>query len=305
MWMDGGSAMADCNVAASSLRLSSCGSWASLCCPPSFLCPLSCAALHCSFTTAAGLPTSSQLLAGVEEGLALLLHPPQYQQYQHAVSQLVTGLVHALHGIPPGSQALRARAEAALQQHIFMPLAAALQRLRGLAELAPGGSPAAVPAHQLRGAVWHLHAALHQVQALLNALESYSGEPAAAASGDGDGTAAAAAQLAGVSHAAACAFLSCWGQLAEVCAWCQLGGTAAGGGAAAPATAGLAALQRELYAEAAHCLSSCISLGAPGAFEQALPSFADSVATCFFLPGVYVGDLNQLQMPDVARPCIS
>lgn len=66
--------------------------------------------------------------------MALLQAPAwrQHSQYQDAQCQLVTGLVHALHGIPPGDAALRTAAEAAVQQAIFAPLAAALQELAGL-----------------------------------------------------------------------------------------------------------------------------------------------------------------------------
>lgn len=230
----------------------------------------------------------------------------RYQQYQDAHCQLVTGLVHALHGIPPGESGLRAAAEAAVQRAVFAPLGAALQEVAAAAAATGALSGVRPPqtlaaAAQQRAALVRLHVALRQLQALLNGMESYawyeegssgsgveeSGSGSSSAGGGGAGGAYEVAR--GVTAAAVGVVLACWPELAEVCAW-RCGGHAlvpAGGASSAPA------VQRELYAEVAHCLSSCISLDAE-AFRQALPSFADTAATCFFLPGglVQAGGVN-------------
>lgn len=196
--------------------------------------------------------------------MALLQAPVwhQHSQYQDAQCQLVTGLVHALHGIPPGDAALRTAAEAAVQQAIFAPLAAALQELAVLgADVAGPGSGPHAPAPlavavQQRAALWRLHAALRQLQALLNGLESYAlyegaSDSESCAGVAGSGGMAGQEVATGVAAAAVSVVLACWPQLAEVCAW------RCGGAPLAPA-GGRATLQRELYAEVAQCLSSCI-----------------------------------------------
>ncbi|KAL4458064.1 hypothetical protein ABPG75_012929 [Micractinium tetrahymenae] len=247
----------------------------------------------CSSATTSGLPTSPKLLVGVQQAMALLQAPiwRQRSQYQDAHCQLVTGLVHALHGIPPGDAVLRAAAEAAVQQAIFAPLAAALQELAGLgaAVAAPGQAPGAplplAAAAQQRAVLWRLHAALRQLQALLNGLESYAlydgaSDSESSTSGAGGSSLAGQEVARGVAAAAVGVVLVCWPQLAEVCAW------RSGGASLAPAGSGTA-LQRELYGEVAHCLSSCIGLD-PEAFRRVLPSFCDTAAACFFLPGAAV-----------------
>lgn len=240
-------------------------------------CPVTPAAA-CSCATSSALPTSQQLLAGVQQGMVLLQQPQQYQQYQEAHSQLVTGLVHALHGIPPGDAQMRAVAESTVQQHIFAPLAVSVQEVLGpsAAMAAAGGAAAAGAGHQLRAALWRLTAALRQFHALLNALESHSWYDAAGSTSSG-GMAGSGGQqevARGVTQAAVAAFLSCWPRLADVC--CSWQGL--------PAGASLATLRRELYQEAAHCICSCIALERE-AFQQVLPSFAEAAAACFFQPG--------------------
>lgn len=252
------------------------------------------------------MPTSGELLSGVRHGMVLLQQPGAYAQYQDAHGQLVAGLVHALHGVPPGDAQLRAQAEAVVQQHIFQPLTAALGEVRGLM----GGGPAGQqPAAAVRAAVWRLHAALRQFQALLNQLESYSPyESDSSSSVGGSSSSLAAAAMAtaatqeamarGMAADAVASFLSCWPQLAEVCVWAgQLPATPSG-------SSGLAAVRREAYAELAQCLSSCIALEQEAA-QAALPSLAAAAAAHFFLPGEgAAGAAGGWRMP-WGRPCAS
>ena len=135
---------------------------------------------------------------------------------------MVTGLVHALHGVPPGDLQLRALAESVVQAAVFQPVAAALQDVHGLIA---GGAAAQLAA--VRTATWHLHAALRQLQALLNGLESYAdGMPSCSdggTAGDSCGPVAIEscawadkeALARGVAAAAVAALLSCWPQLAS------------------------------------------------------------------------------------------
>ncbi|PRW18313.1 ARM repeat-containing [Chlorella sorokiniana] len=159
----------------------------------------------CSAAASASLPASAALLGGLQRGMALLQQPARQHQYQEAHSQLVAGLVHALHGVPPEDQQLRAQAEAVVQAAVFQPMAAGLQEV-------------------------------HILMAV-----------------------SAAAQLAA---------------LADVCGW--LGRL----------PAGAAAAWREMYHELAQCLCSAMVLE-PEAAQTVLPSFADTVASCFFLPGAH------------------
>ena len=211
--------------------------------------------------------------------MVLLRQPSRHQHCEEAHSQMVTGLVHALHGVPPGDLQLRALAESVVQAAVFQPVAAALQDVHGLIA---GGAAAQLAA--VRTATWHLHAALRQLQALLNGLESYAdGMPSCSdggTAGDSCGPVAIEscawadkeALARGVAAAAVAALLSCWPQLAEVCGW--LGRLPA---RAAPA-------RQELYEELAQCLCSAMVLK-PEAAQQVLPSFASTVAATYFLPG--------------------
>lgn len=221
--------------------------------------------------------------------------PGSAGHYTEANGQLVAALVHALHGVPPGDPALRAQAEAAVQQHVFQPLAAALAETRALAAAPPGDASQAAT----RAAVWRLHSALRQLQALLNQLESYAWyEPDSSSSMGSSSTASlpngsAAGQEAvarGVAAAAVSAFLAAWPQLAEVCGWAASLPVPRGGGGG-----GLAAARREAYAEAAQCLCSSISLD-PEAAAAALPSLADAASAHFFLPGACGEGLFELWM---------
>lgn len=241
----------------------------------------------CSSAAAAGLPTSAELLAGLQQGMLLLQQPARCERYQDAQGQLVAGLVHALHGVPPGDAQLRAQAEQAIDALVFQPLAAALREAEALA-----GAGAAPPRPaQARAAVWRLHAALRQYQALLNSLESYawfdedggsvSGNGNCMSNGSGAGAAAQHAQMARGVAAAVASLLACWPQLAEMCGWLGRLPVGPGGG-------GLAGMRRELYQELSHCVCSCISLDRD-ASQQVLPSLVDTVATCLFLPGGWVG----------------
>lgn len=196
----------------------------------------------------------------MQQGIALLQAPTcrQHRRYQGAQCQLVTGLVHAVHGAPPGDAALRSAAEVAVQQAIFSPLAAALQELAGLGGAVAGLAPAApmplAVAAQQRATLWRLHASLRQLQALLNGLESYAlyeGPSDSYANAGSSGSLAGQEAACGVAAAAVRVVLACWPQLAEVCAW------RCGGAPLAPAGDG-AALRRDLCAEVAQCLSSCI-----------------------------------------------
>ena len=231
-----------------------------------------------SCATVSGVPACAELLAGVQQGMALLQQPARFAQYQDAHSQLVNGLVHVLYGIPPGDAQLRSTAEAVVQRSVLGPLAAALQ---GVAALGVG---AASPGVQQQAAVlWRLHAALRQFQSLLNGLESYSlyecGGSDAGGSACSSGSGLAGQEVArGVAAAAVATLLSSWPQLTQVCTWRCGSGVAL----AQPRSAG--GLQRELYGEVAHCLSSSIALE-PEAFRAVLPSFVDTAAACFFLPG--------------------
>lgn len=196
----------------------------------------------------------------MQQGIALLQAPTcrQHRRYQGAQCQLVTGLVHAVHGAPPGDAALRSAAEVAVQQAIFSPLAAALQELAGLggaaAGLAPGAPMPLAVAAQQRATLWRLHASLRQLQALLNGLESYAlyeGPSDSYANAGSSSSLAGQEAACGVAAAAVRVVLACWPQLAEVCAW------RCGGAPLAPAGDG-AALRRDVFAEVAQCLSSCI-----------------------------------------------
>lgn len=261
---------------------------------PSLLSPF----LPCSSASSAGLPTSPDLLAGLQQAMALLQQPASGLQgngahhstlrRQDAFSQLVTALVHALQGVPPGDAQLRAQAEAAVQQQVLQPLAAALAEVQSLVAAGAAGQPA-----QLRAVVWRLQAALQQYQALLNGLEAhawYDDASSSASSGNGSMLAApGAAEQEGVAAAAVAAFLACWPLLAQACDW--VGRLPAAG----PSSGGLAAARRDLYHELAHCMGSCISLDQEGA-QRLLPSFADTTAACFFLPGAH-GPGSHLEEP--------
>lgn len=229
----------------------------------------------CSAAAAASLPTSAELLGSLRRSVVLLQEPARHQQYQEAHSQVVAGLVHALHGVPPGDLQLRGQAEAAMQAAVFQPMAASLQEVhRVMAAPAPAQLAAA------RAATWHLHAALRQLQALLNGLESYAwNDGMASCSNNGTLPAAEKGHCApdefvarGVAAAAVAALLTCWPQLAEVCGW--LGRLP---NSAAP-------VRRELYQELSQCLCSAMALN-PEAALQVLLSLADTVTDTFFLPG--------------------
>lgn len=237
--------------------------------------------LACSAAAAASLPTSAELLGSLQRSVVLLQEPARHQQYQEAHSQVVAGLVHALHGVPPGDLQLRGQAEAAVHAAVFQPMAASLQEVHSVM-----AAPAPAQLAAVRAATWRLHAALRQLQALLNGLESYAWYDGMANSSNSGATATSIALSAaergscaanevvarGVAAAAVAALLTCWPQLAEVCGW--LGRLP---NSAAP-------VRRELYQELSQCLCSAMVLN-PEAAQQVLLSLADTAAATFFLPG--------------------
>ena len=80
----------------------------------------------CSLATAAGFATTDELLGAVDQALQLLQQPALAGAYQQAQQQLVVGLVHAIHGIPPTAAPLLARARGGVEDKVFVPLASAL-----------------------------------------------------------------------------------------------------------------------------------------------------------------------------------
>ncbi|KAI3435522.1 hypothetical protein D9Q98_001588 [Chlorella vulgaris] len=254
----------------------------------------------CSSAAASGLPTSPPLLSGLEQGMAALQDrwvTQRYQQHQEAHAQLVTALVHALHAIPAHNRQLRGQAEAAVQGRLLEPLTAAAASA-GAAASATATAPALGSQQQLRSALWHLAAWLHQLQALLNALESYSWHDGECGGAGGDGVLRGREAGRGVSRAAVGTLLACWPRLEQVCRW-------QGGGQQQPQQA---AAQAEVHAELAACLCSTLDLD-PAAFQPTLPAFADTVTACCSQPGATAllrpvmkaveayGQLPQYQVP--------
>ena len=256
----------------------------------------------CSAAATCRLPAaaSHDLLSAVDQSLAMVeaqaaVAPPGWRRsgsgggggaYQGAAEQLVVALAHVLHGGAPDDQQLLQLAQAAMQRHVFARLEEALEQASAAvvdgSDAAAGGG-GAVPASGLTAdAAAKLTAALRRVQALLNALESYSDGLTSSVASHGSGPAgdltAEGAALFGSSDAAppqqqtvaqagtawaVGAFLAAWPPLSRACQALPCAG---------------------VFDELGASLSSCLAL-CPQACQATLPSFANTAAACFFLPG--------------------